>query len=351
MKRKFFDITSDGNVATILLYGDIGRWNDEVSDADIVTKFKEAESSFRRINVHINSGGGEVYMGIAIFNAFRNSQSDVRIYVDGIAASMASVIALCGKPVEMSKYAQLMLHRPSGGCYGTSEELRETVAQIETLETTLAEMYSEKTGKGVDEIKSSYFDGKDHWLTAQQALALGFIDGIYDAKPVPDGSTPQDIYRIFTNRLQGSHKNPRDMNIDDLKKQPAFKDCASDEDVYRVIAKLQEDAAKASGLTTDLEKERAALKVFQDKEKADKEAAKKKLLDEAEADGRINAKTRPTFQALLDADPENGKAAIEALTKKKWANHTIASEDGKGNTSGAWEKRQQEIVDKLKSNR
>ena len=94
----------------------------------------EAERVSRRIHVRINSNGGEVYSGIAIFNALRHSQADIRIYVDGIAASMASVIALCGKPVEMSKYARLMLHSVSGGCYGNKQDLQRCMEEIESLE-------------------------------------------------------------------------------------------------------------------------------------------------------------------------------------------------------------------------
>ena len=80
----------------ILLYGDIGEYSD-VTAAAIVRELMEAEASGKRIDVRINSNGGDVYTGIAIFNALRGSKADIHIYVDGIAASMASVIALCGK--------------------------------------------------------------------------------------------------------------------------------------------------------------------------------------------------------------------------------------------------------------
>ena len=110
--------------------------------AAIVRELMEAEASGKRIDVRINSNGGDVYTGIAIFNALRGSKADIHIYVDGIAASMASVIALCGKPVEMSKYARLMLHSVSGGCYGNKTELRRCLEEVEALENTLCEMYA-----------------------------------------------------------------------------------------------------------------------------------------------------------------------------------------------------------------
>jgi ATP-dependent Clp endopeptidase proteolytic subunit ClpP len=345
MKNKFLNIVASGSNATIFLYGDIGdsSWYD-VRSVDISRELKEAESVYRKIDVRINSNGGEVYAGIAIFNALRNSNADIHIYVDGIAASMASVIALCGKPVEMSKYARLMLHSVSGGCYGTKGDLKEVIEQIESLEGSLCDMYAKKTGLTADKIRETYFDGKDHYLNANEALSAGFIDGIYDAEPVPEDSTPEQIYQIFNNRLN-KPQITNQMNIEDLRKRPLFKDAATDADALRIIGNLETEAGKVPGLTNDVTRLNGELKVFQDKAKADEDAAKKNLLDEAEADGRINAQTRPTFEALLDADLVNGTAALGALPKKKRA----ADFAGKGeNTAGAWAKRKEEIENRLK---
>ena len=112
--RRFFDvIPSGGGEATILLYGEVGDWS-EVSARDVVTRLLELTRSYDKIDIRINSGGGEVYCGLAIYEALRNSTANLTIYVDGIAASMAAIIALCGKPLYMSPYARLMLHNVSG---------------------------------------------------------------------------------------------------------------------------------------------------------------------------------------------------------------------------------------------
>jgi ATP-dependent Clp endopeptidase proteolytic subunit ClpP len=344
MAKKFFNIIATGNTATIFLYGDIGDYYyDGVRSADIVRELKEAEAAYKKIDVRINSNGGDVYAGIAIFNAFRNSKSDINIYVDGIAASMASVIALCGKPVQMSQYARLMLHSVSGGGYGTKNDLKEVIEQIESLEGTLCEMYAKKTGMTAETIKSTYFDEKDHYLTADEALSLGFIDGIYDADPVPEDSTPEQIYQIFNNRLS-KPQNKSKMNIDELKKRPRFKDCATDDDVLRILGQLETESGKVPGLTTEVQRLTGELKVFQDKAVAEETAAKKKLLDDAIADGRINETQRPAYQAILDKDLENGTTVLNSLQpKKRIVNHL---DDRKGEP-GAWAKRQEEIADKL----
>ena len=96
----------------ILLYGEIGDYAD-VTASDIVSRLMAAEQTYRKIDVRINSVGGEVFTGIAIFNALRQSKADITIYIDCIAASTASFIAGCGRPVKMGRFAQLMLHRPT----------------------------------------------------------------------------------------------------------------------------------------------------------------------------------------------------------------------------------------------
>ena len=338
MRKKFFNIIASGDTATIWLYGDIGDSRyDDVQSGAIARELKEAEGAYRKIEVRINSNGGEVYAGIAIFNALRASRADIRIYVDGIAASMASVVALCGKPVQMSRYARLMLHGISGGCYGDKEELKKVADHIESLEGTICEMYAARTGQTADEIRAAYFDGEDHYLNASEALELGFIDGIYDADPVPENSTPDEIYQLFNNRLNKPQYSTN-MNIDELRKRPHFKDCVTDEDVLRTIGQLETQAARVPELE-------GKLKVFTDKAKADVDATKKKLLDDAEEAGRINAQTRPVYSALLDKDFENGTAALNALPAKKRIMHAL--KDGNP-VQGAWEKRQEEIRNQFK---
>lgn len=327
----------------ILLYGDIGEYGDGVRSGDIARELLEAEALTGKVDVRINSNGGEVYSGIAIFNALKNSKADITIYVDGIAASMASVIALCGKPVQMSRYARLMLHSVQGGCYGNKEEMRGCIREIESLEDTLCEMYAARMGKDKEEIRSLYFDGKDHWLRADEALALGLIDGIYDADPVPEDSTPEQVFQIFNNRLQ-QPQNENDMNLDELKKRPRFTNCATDDDFLREIGLLETEAGKVPSLNAEVDRLKGELKVFQDKAEADDAAARKQLLDAAEKDGRIDASTRPIYENLLAKDRENGEKALERLSPKRRVMTDVRTEP---DNEGPWNKRMREIQEKL----
>ncbi len=326
----------------ILLYGDIGEY-DGVRSGDIARELLEAEALTGKVDVRINSNGGEVYSGIAIFNALKNSKADITIYVDGIAASMASVIALCGKPVQMSRYARLMLHSVQGSCYGNKDEMKNCIREIEALEDTLCEMYATRMGKAKDEIRAMYFDGRDHWLRADEALSLGLIDGIYDADPVPEDSTPEQVFQIFNNRLQ-QPQNENDMNLDELKKRPRFTNCATDDDFLREIGLLETEAGKVPSLNAEVDRLKGELKVFQDKAEADDAAARKQLLDAAEKDGRIDAATRPIYENLLAKDRENSEKALEKLSPKRRVMTDVRTEP---DNEGPWNKRMREIQEKL----
>ncbi|MCC8095704.1 MAG: ATP-dependent Clp protease proteolytic subunit [Tannerellaceae bacterium] len=338
MRKRFFNMIAgaDGQSCTMLLYGDIGEY-EAVRSCDIVRELIEAGNQYGKIEARVNSNGGDVYSGIAIFNAFRTSKADITLYVDGIAASIAAVIVLCGKPVKMSRYARLMIHGVSGGCWGNKSALKGCLEEMEALENTLCTMLAEKTGKTEEDIRSMFFDEKDHWLTAEEALDLGIIDEIYDADPIPeDKTTPEQIYAHFINKYDSSLNN-KNMIFEKLKQRPAFANCATEQDVLQHIDKLERDAAKVPDLekeaakVPDLEKEAAKvqtlteqkttleteLNTYKEKEKQETEAGYDQKVETAFQEGRITDPERPHFKALYRKDPETAESLISARPAKR----------------------------------
>ena len=365
--NKFFNIIPGEGCCCLLLYGEIGG---EVNSGDVMRELLEAERSYGRIDVRINSVGGEVYTGIAIFNALRQSKADIHIYIDGIAASMASAIALCGKPVEMSRYARLMIHTVRGGCWGTKKDMADCIEQLEALEGTLCAMYAEKLGRSEEEIRSQYFDGEDHWLSAQEALAQGFIDGIYDVESdgkvsgtvasLSEKSTAEEIYAIFNNRLKSGaavvqqhteqpQKGIKMEILNELKKNPKFKDCASEEDALRIVAQLEKTAGSAEALAAENSTLKAENAAFKAKEAAAIAQEKKQLLDAAEQCGKINAVTRPAFEALLESDYEKGKKALDELQPGKRVMTDVHEDPAP--IEGGWDERKSQIQNRYEQNR
>ena len=326
--------------ACLLLYGEVSDEGGEgkIASRDIVNELMYLGAGYENLNIRINSIGGDVYPGIAIFNAIRQCRSNVTIYIDGIAASIAGVIALCGKRVEMSRYARMMLHNVSGGCYGNKKDLQDMISTIESLEDTIAEIIGGRCGKDKEEVKAAYFDGSDHWLKADEALRLGLIDAVYDVEAVPDESTTDDIYRIFTNRLELEQQpqNPDKMKLEDFKKIPRFANCADETAVMAMLGETARRADKAD----DLEKENGELK--EQLQKQEEERIETAVTD-AVTDGRIGADQKDTYKNILKADFKNGMSALKALKPKKLLKDRLEAPAGGGTAESPWEKRQREI--------
>lgn len=328
MKKGFFNVilpeTADGTVA-VLLYGYIGR--EEKADADrVVSELMSLSSTYRNIDVRINSLGGEVFSGMAIFNALKNSTANVNIYVDGVAASMAGIIALCGRPLHMSRYSRLMLHQVTGGVHGTSEEIRAYADVVEQLTDTLVTMVADRSGLEAEEVRSRWFSGGDHWMTAQEVLDLGLAESIYDMK---DGASPaadataEAIYE-FTNRQNSLPLTDTNMAIlDELKKKSSFQNATTEEQVLAKINELENDAAKVPAL-------QAKVTALENEKKEAMKAARTAYLDQAVADGRIQAAQKQHFLALMEHDEAGVKAVIDSMPKNSGR---ISSFIGSGKTA------------------
>ena len=167
--------------ATIRLYGVIG--DDWFSDADPLTaqkfqkEFSLLEAGFDVINIRINSPGGSVWDGLAIANAIKASKKDVHTWNDGLAASMGAVILVSAKKGNRhaAKGSITMIHSASSYEGGNAENMREAATALDAYDEVLATFFADAIGEDVAKIKADYFDGKDHYLTGQQAADLGFV--------------------------------------------------------------------------------------------------------------------------------------------------------------------------------
>jgi ATP-dependent protease ClpP protease subunit len=130
------------------------------------------------IKLRLNSPGGDVHAGIAIYNALRRHPSRVVTYVDGIAASIASVVALAGDEVIMPSNTFMMIHNASAFAGGDARALREAADILEKHSETIRAIYVERTGKTEAEIQDLM--DAETWMTAQEALDLGFADTVAD---------------------------------------------------------------------------------------------------------------------------------------------------------------------------
>lgn len=336
MKPIIKNISSNGDV-TLFLYGEVSdeSGDGKVSSREIVEELSEIDrEGLGTVTIRINSIGGDVYPGIAIFSAIRRCKAKVTVAVDGIAASIAGIIALAADRIEIGKYARIMIHNVLGGGYGNKIELKALIEQIESLEVNISNIIAERTGISAEEVRAKYFDdGKDHWLTADEALDLRLADAIYDEDPVPSDATGNDLYNIFTNRLQikmQSQNNHKKMFEDLKKKHPRFANCETEEEIAAKVA--------------ELEAENEELKHKAEEESAAKVTAE---VDAAVKDGRIGEDQREIYTNLLKNDYQNGSRALSMLKPRNRAKDVINKPDEP--QQSPWEARMAEIRNKTQS--
>ena len=147
-----------------------------------------AEDSRRDIQFFINSPGGSVYAGLAIYDVMQYVPNDVSTYAMGMAASMGQFLLTAGAPGKRYAlpHATILMHQPSGGIGGTATDIKIQADQMRYVKKTLSDLTAEHTGK---EIAAVLKDAdRDHWYTAQEAKEYGFVDHVItSANEVPGG--------------------------------------------------------------------------------------------------------------------------------------------------------------------
>ena len=138
------------------------------------------------ITLHINSEGGDIFEAQGMYTYLKNHQEKVHVYIDGLCASAAGVVALAGDKVFMPENALMMIHNPAGAVYGESEDMRKLADILDKIRDTIAILYEEKTGlthaKVIDLMKA------ETWLTAKEAKNLKLVDEIIPALKVKNES-------------------------------------------------------------------------------------------------------------------------------------------------------------------
>lgn len=191
---------SDG-VYELLIYGDIGEswWTESVTAQSVAQQLNDLDGTVATINVRINSYGGSVADGLAIYNALKRHKAAKAVTVDGVAMSSASLIAMAGDTVSMPPTSILMIHAPWGGVYGNAKELRQYADVLDTFSASMADAYVKKSGKSKEEILGLLQDGEDHYYTGEEAVAAGFADAVdSDAAEEAD---PDEQARAFAAAL------------------------------------------------------------------------------------------------------------------------------------------------------
>ncbi len=226
--------------AEILLYDEISFWGISAE------AFKRELDSITApvINLRINSPGGYVFDALAIYNAVRDHPSRVVSHIDGVAASMASVIALAADEVKMAENAFFMIHNPWSLVIGDSSDLRKEADLLDKVSGSLVMAYEQKTGKSLAEI-TAWMEAET-WFTAAEASEAGFVDEIEGVESEDEIAALFDL-SIFANVPDALTQESAQPTIRDLER--ALRDAG----LSQIAAKQYIAAGRAAAAQRDAE--------------------------------------------------------------------------------------------------
>ena len=174
---------TENKTADIYIYGDITSWpwiESDVSSYTLSKELQELDEDIESINIYINSYGGEVAEGLAIYNALKRHKAKIKTYVDGFACSIASVIFAAGDERIMSNTSLLMIHNAWTWAAGDSNELKKQAEDLETITQASINAYMNITNITEDEIKEMM--DEETWLNGEEALEMGFASQLIYAE-------------------------------------------------------------------------------------------------------------------------------------------------------------------------
>ena len=283
MSRNWYAIqsTADGSAPEVHIYDEIGGYG--VGAKEFIAELKQ--HSGNRIHLRINSVGGSVTEGLAIANAIKRHKGGVTAHVDGLAASMATVIAVSADETVMADNGIFMVHEPWSVGQGTADDLRAEADVLDKMKKSLVRSYTKKTGMDDEEVEELM--RAETWMNAQEALAYGFIDYIEDGIEAAASLSPaiararfdtfsHSMSRKTAKNIKAEEAAPVEVVAEPVVEQPvtdAAVDTSSEDNMSNELqsqveylqAKLTETEAAQAQASEDIAKEIEALKAEVDR--------------------------------------------------------------------------------------
>ena len=221
--KKYFQLTQNDNEVDIQIYGDITSWNWFESDVSSYTLSKQIEGlECDVINVYINSYGGEVAEGLAIYNQLKRHKAKVKTVCDGFACSAASVVFMAGDERIMSTASLLMIHNAWIHVSGNSKELRKQAETLDKITQASINAYMQEVNITEEELKQMLDD--ETWITPQEAIEKGFITAIVNEKEAEEvsQSVKKSLMEVILNsksKKDDEDDKEKDDKTDDKEKE------------------------------------------------------------------------------------------------------------------------------------
>ncbi|HHY7747255.1 TPA: ClpP-like prohead protease/major capsid protein fusion protein [Escherichia coli] len=218
--KTWFSIKAMADVVHVRIYDEIGGYGVKAS---VLTDEINACGNVSEIHLSIHSPGGDIFEGLAIYNALKNHPAKKIVHIEGMAASMASFIAMCGDHIVMPENAMMMIHAPRGVTAGVSGDVRRFADLMDKLGDTMAETYAGRTGRSKQEITSMM--EAETWMDGNECKANGFADEVIPAitamariesKRIGDFSNMPEKIKSMISQKTGSGEQERLNGIREL---------------------------------------------------------------------------------------------------------------------------------------
>jgi ATP-dependent protease ClpP protease subunit len=197
-----FKIRAKNDSATIYVYDEIGGWG--VSSKDFASQMVDI-GSVKNINVRINSPGGDVFAGLAMYNLLKDHSAEVTVDVDGWAASAASVVAMAGDQINMAANAFMLVHAPWTIHGGNSEDFRKVADRLEAVESSLVDTYANR--RGIDRQVIADWVAEETLFSADGAVEAGMADAVTGESAIA-ASADFSGYRFLPHSMRGLKPQP-----------------------------------------------------------------------------------------------------------------------------------------------
>ncbi len=343
--RRWYAMEITEETAEISIFDAIGRW--DFAAKDFKRDFDTVKKS-RKLRLLLNSPGGDVFEGMAIYNLLAAYREKLEVEVLGVAASIASVIALAGRELVMAQGSYLMIHNPSGIVMGNAGDMRKTAETLDKIAGQIANIYAGKSYLNREEVLAAM--EQESWYTAAEAVEAGFADRVEDRGPI--AALAFDLQAFHYDRVPRilaslpavdggdeiqnmGGENVKTLNeilvaLSKLSKEEMA--TATDEEKQRVaqifdFAGMEAknaglvETAEALGRKLALQEEQIHLLLTENQEKtrqleelkrARSLAEKDKVIEKALSEGRITPRNRAQWEAQYDKDPEGTQKLLEA---------------------------------------
>lgn len=199
--KKYYALAQEGNAAEITIYGDITSWPWMESDVSAYRLSRLIDSlETDVINVYINSYGGEVSEGLAIYSSLKRHKAKVHTYCDGFACSAASVVFEAGDERTMGAASLLMIHNAWSYASGNAKEMRKAADDLDTISAAAANAY--KAVVNISEEKLAELLDNETWISPEDAVAMGFATNVetYEDSTVPAASARDVVMKAVAGR-------------------------------------------------------------------------------------------------------------------------------------------------------